>query len=87
MDDLFKWALAYIYTLDYVFLCKGNEIFYASLYLLHFTWGPLYMFPVIAMLTFPVAVAKSGIALLQGYLAAQNIAAVDTRERNEAKKE
>jgi hypothetical protein len=47
----------------------------------------LYIFPVVAVLTFPVAIAKSGIALLQGYLAAQNIAAVDVKERAEIKKE
>jgi hypothetical protein len=35
------------------------------LYLLNFTWGPLYLFAPLAVLTFPVAVAKSGIALLQ----------------------
>ena len=43
----------------------GNELFYAMLYLLNFTWGPLYLFVPLAVLTFPVAVAKSGIALLQ----------------------
>ena len=37
----------------------------ASLYLAHFTTGPLYMFYILAVVTFPVAVAKSGIALLQ----------------------
>ena len=43
-------------------------MFYATLYLLHFTWGPLYFFPLLAIVTAPVAVAKSGIALLQvGY--------------------
>ena len=36
-----------------------------SLYLAHFTSGPLYLFYIMAVITFPVAVAKSGIALLQ----------------------
>ena len=36
-----------------------------SLYLAHFTTGPLYLFYILAVVTFPVAVAKSGIALLQ----------------------
>ena len=77
-----------IEIVNYLFLnFSGNELFYASLYLLHFTWGPLYLFPVVAVVTFPVALAKSGIALLQGYLAAQNIAAVDVRERADMKKE
>jgi len=68
-------------------MCAGNELFYASLYLAHFTSGPLYLFYIIAVITFPVAVAKSGIALLQGYLAAVNIVGVDTKEREALKKE
>ena len=46
-------------------LWSGNELFYAMLYLLNFTWGPLYLFAPLAVITFPVAVAKTGIALLQ----------------------
>ena len=46
-------------------MCAGNEIFYASLYLLHFTYGPLYMFYITAILCFPVAMAKSAIAIFQ----------------------
>jgi len=65
-------------------MCAGNELFYAMLYLSYFTTGPLYMFYLLAVLTFPVAVAKSGIALLQGYLAAVNIVGVDTKEREAA---
>merc|ERR1712013_203696 len=66
-------------------MCAGNELFYASLYLAHFTSGPLYLFYIMAVITFPVAVAKSGIALLQGYLAAVNIVGVDTKEREALK--
>jgi len=62
-------------------MCAGNELFYCMLYLSHFTTGPLYIFYLLAVLTFPVAVAKSGIALLQGYLAAQNLVGVDVKER------
>jgi len=62
-------------------MCAGNELFYAMLYLCHFTSGPLHLFLILAVLCFPVAVTKSGIALLQGYLAAVNLAAVDTKER------
>jgi len=88
-DPTGNWFMHKYYTDRKVLfaMCAGNEFFYASLYLLHFTWGPLYIFPVVAVLTFPVAIAKSGIALLQGYLAAQNIAAVDVKERAEIKKE
>merc|ERR1719315_314006 len=62
-------------------MCAGNELFYAMLYLSYFTTGPFYIFYFLAIITFPVAVAKSGIALLQGYLAAVNIVGVDTKER------
>jgi len=62
-------------------MCAGNEIFYASLYLLHFTEGPFYVFYALAVLSLPVAVAKSAIALLQGYLACINLGMVDVEER------
>lgn len=62
-------------------MCAGNEVFYASLYLLHFTNGPFYIFNITAVLCFPVAIAKLAIALVQGYLAAINLGAVDVDER------
>ena len=46
-------------------MCAGNEIFYASLYLLHFTSGPFYIFNITAVLCFPVAIGKLAIALCQ----------------------
>ena len=46
-------------------MCAGNELFYASLYLLHFTYGPFYIFYIIAVLCFPVAIGKLAIALVQ----------------------
>ena len=45
--------------------CTGNELFYAMLYLSYFTSGPLYMFVILAVICFPVAVLKSAIACLQ----------------------
>lgn len=62
-------------------MCAGNELFYASLYLLHFTHGPYYIFTVISVVTFPVAIGKLAIALVQGYLASVNLASVDVAER------
>ena len=100
-----------------MFFCPGNELFYAMLYLSYFTTGPLYMFYILAVICFPVAVLKSGIACLQvsvliiqfrdtvdrecssfsslklnhktfqGYLAAVNLVGIDTKEREEVKKE
>ena len=46
-------------------MCAGNELFYASLYLLNFTTGPFYIFNIVAFLCFPVAMAKLAIAVLQ----------------------
>ena len=65
----------------------GNELFYAMLYLSYFTSGPFYLFNILATICFPVAVAKSGIALLQGYLAAVNLVGVDVLERQQMKKD
>merc|ERR1712029_170042 len=48
-------------------MCAGNELFYTSLYLLHFTQGPFYIFSMMAMVTFPIAIGKLAIALVQGY--------------------
>lgn len=49
----------------FMFFCPGNELFYAMLYLSNFTTGPLYMFYILAVICFPVAVLKTGIACLQ----------------------
>ena len=101
-----------------MFFRPGNELFYAMLYLSNFTTGPLYMFYILAVICFPVAVLKTGIACLQvsvliiqfrdtvdrecssrhsslklnhktfqGYLAAVNLVGIDTKEREEVKKE
>ncbi|KAJ9578385.1 hypothetical protein L9F63_005391 [Diploptera punctata] len=67
------------------FMCAGNEAFYASLYLLHFTEGPLVLgvgiFRIICYMCLPVAIVKSLIALLQGYIACKNLGNVDLKER------
>ena len=48
-----------------MYTSTGNELFYAMLYLSYFTSGPLYMFVILAVICFPVAVLKSAIACLQ----------------------
>jgi len=87
VDPTGNWFMRMYYTDRRVLfaMCAGNELFYGCLYLIHFTTGPLYVFPLLAVVTAPVAVAKSGIALLQGYLASQNLVAVDVRERQQSK--
>ncbi|XP_067015366.1 CDP-diacylglycerol--inositol 3-phosphatidyltransferase [Anabrus simplex] len=67
------------------FMCAGNEAFYAALYLLHFTEGPLLagisLFRIICYLSAPVAILKALLALLQGFIACKNLAIVDVKER------
>ena len=77
-----SWSLSLL-ILD----IEGNELFYAMLYLCHFTYGPYYLFSMLAIACFPVAILKSAIALLQGYLAATNLVGVDLKEREERKKD
>lgn len=72
------------------FMCAGNEAFYAALYLLHFTEGPILagigLFRLIAYLAAPIAFVKSAIALLQGYVACINLSIIDVKERQERQK-
>lgn len=67
-------------------MCSGNELFYASLYLLNFVEGPAVIFSVglwrlMAYLLFPVAILKLVLALMQGYYAAINLGNIDAEER------
>nr|CAD7416633.1 unnamed protein product [Timema poppensis] len=67
------------------FMCLGNEAFYASLYLLYFTEGPLVagisLFRAVCYLSLPIAIVKSLIALLQGFVACKNLGTIDVKER------
>ncbi|KAL1459486.1 hypothetical protein WDU94_011464 [Cyamophila willieti] len=66
-------------------MCFGNEAFYASLYLLHFTPGPLIagfsLFRLVCYVSAPVALVKTAISLIHGYVACQNLAIIDMQER------
>ena len=44
------------------------------------------MYFTVAMVCFPIAIAKSAIALLQGYLACINLGSVDVMEREAARR-
>ena len=70
-------------------MCAGNEAFYASLYLLHFTEGPivagLSLFKLICYVSAPVCFVKTFISLVHGYVAFSNIALIDLKERQAAK--
>lgn len=69
-------------------MCAGNEVFYAALYMLYFTegpglffgWGPG-LFRVLVVLCTPVAAVKAGISVIQLIAAMRNIAAFDVEER------
>ncbi|KAF6206354.1 hypothetical protein GE061_017587 [Apolygus lucorum] len=67
------------------FMCAGNEAFYASLYILHFAEGPLIrgigLFRAVAYITFPIAIVKTLLSLVHGYVASINISLVDKTER------
>ncbi|XP_055338657.1 CDP-diacylglycerol--inositol 3-phosphatidyltransferase-like [Paramacrobiotus metropolitanus] len=71
-------------------MCAGNEVFYAALYMLHFTsgpgiffgWGPG-LFTTLAILCTPVAVVKAGISVIQLIAAMRNVASFDVEERAE----
>ncbi|XP_069691417.1 CDP-diacylglycerol--inositol 3-phosphatidyltransferase isoform X3 [Periplaneta americana] len=67
------------------FMCAGNEAFYAALYLLYFTEGPVVagvgIFRVVCYISAPVAIVKAMISLLHGYVACKNLGIIDVKER------
>jgi len=65
-------------------MCCGNELFYIFMYLLHFYDS--YLLTFLAVITFPVAVAKWAMAILQGSVAARNLANIDLAEREAQQK-
>ncbi|XP_077255917.1 phosphatidylinositol synthase [Temnothorax americanus] len=69
------------------FMCAGNEAFYAGLYLLHFTEGPIFvgigLYRLIVYLSAPVAFVKTAISVLHGYVSCINLSIIDVKERQE----
>ncbi|KAM0734295.1 CDP-diacylglycerol--inositol 3-phosphatidyltransferase [Formica fusca] len=69
------------------FMCAGNEAFYAGLYLLHFTEGPILagigLYKLIVYLSAPVALVKAAISVLHGYVSCINLSIIDVKERQE----
>lgn len=68
-------------------MCVTNELYFASLYLLHFTSGPLGIFRLLCYVTFPFMIVKTLISLLQAYVACKNISVIDVQERAQLRKE
>lgn len=66
-------------------MCAVNESFYASLYLLYFTEGPLILgfslWRLVAWLTAPLAIIKSLISVLHAIVASKNLSIIDVNER------
>ncbi|XP_057337451.1 CDP-diacylglycerol--inositol 3-phosphatidyltransferase [Microplitis mediator] len=71
-------------------MCAGNEAFYAALYVLHFTEGPILfgisLFRAALFICAPIAIVKSCISILHGYVAAINLSIIDVKERRELNK-
>ncbi|XP_050441933.1 CDP-diacylglycerol--inositol 3-phosphatidyltransferase [Adelges cooleyi] len=71
------------------FMCLGNELFFASLYLAHFVTGPLIaghgLFKLLCLISFPIMIVKTGISLLHCYVASINLSIIDVNERKEKK--
>ncbi|KAK3858362.1 hypothetical protein Pcinc_035445 [Petrolisthes cinctipes] len=73
-------------------MCAGNELFYASLYLMYFSEGPqviggLGLWRCLVYVLLPVAVLKSILALMQGYNAAIGLGDIDVKEREQAREQ
>lgn len=93
IEENANWFLRLYYTSRVVLfsMCAGNELFFAMLYLLHFTSGPLIFgvgfFKIIAVLTFPVCFAKNTISVVQLIGGMEDIASIDVAERIKARED
>ncbi|KAK2719888.1 CDP-diacylglycerol--inositol 3-phosphatidyltransferase-like [Artemia franciscana] len=70
-------------------MCAGSELFYTMFYLLYFTEGPLVLctdlFRILVIVCMPIAIFKSLLAVLQGYIAWENLSGLDIQERQQLK--
>ena len=66
-------------------MCAGNELFFAMLYLLHFTTGPVVagvgLFHVVAVVCLPVCVTKNLISVVQLIGGMKILADIDVKDR------
>ncbi|CAG9559295.1 unnamed protein product [Danaus chrysippus] len=67
------------------FMCAGNEMFYAALYVMYFYTGPIVfgigLFKLLALISMPIAVVKAAISVLHGIVASINLSIIDCNER------
>ncbi|XP_028517449.1 CDP-diacylglycerol--inositol 3-phosphatidyltransferase [Exaiptasia diaphana] len=69
--------------------CAGNELFFCTLYLIHFTPGPtamiagrsFYLFTSMALITAPICFLKQTVSVIQLVAACYNVSLVDEEER------
>ncbi|XP_003739019.1 CDP-diacylglycerol--inositol 3-phosphatidyltransferase [Galendromus occidentalis] len=87
-----NWLLHIYYTSKPVLftMCVANEVFYMSLYMLHFiegvSIGPVGFWRLCVYITFPLGVFKSVLALLQMVEAAKDCGRLDEEERAKAQR-
>jgi len=65
--------------------CAANELFYAGLYLLHFTQSPVIR--AITIVSAPISIIKTGISIIQLVSACINVGIVDVAERQDVRKD
>lgn len=70
--------------------CACNELFFASLYMLHFTPGYVLGYQIgvwhlVAVATFPLSFLKQVVSLVQLLVACGNIGALDQSRRTKAR--
>ncbi|CAI6365173.1 unnamed protein product [Macrosiphum euphorbiae] len=67
------------------FMCAGNELFFASLYLCHFITGPIIaghgLFKLLCWFSSPIMLVKTLISLIHCYVASINLSIIDMNER------
>lgn len=68
-------------------MCAGNELFFCLLYLLYHIPEPAGWLYALLFLSFLISMAKSGISAVHLVTASQNMAALDTAERQSNKRQ
>jgi len=86
-----NWFLRLYYTSRPVLftMCAGNELFFAMLYVMHFTTGPIVfgaygVVHVIAMVCFPISFTKNAINIIQLVGGFDALAELDVEARQKA---
>ncbi|KAL5477250.1 hypothetical protein EMCRGX_G024019 [Ephydatia muelleri] len=69
--------------------CASNELFFAALYLIHFSYGPVMLgyglWILLAVVSFPLSFLKQLISVIQLVAACRNLGSLDVAKRNRPK--